>query len=255
VKKIASFVISDILRNKVILVYTLVLAVFSWSIFSLEDSTSKAVLSLLNLVLLTVPLVAIIFSNIYIYNSGEFIELLVSQPVKRASIWTALFAGLSSALVVSFLVGIGIPVVIFIPGKTGLILVATGIMVTLVFTSLAMLCSILMRDKARGIGLSVIIWLFMTLIYDGLVLFLMFQFADYPIEKPMVVVSALNPIDLARILVLLQIDMTVLLGFTGAVFQKMFGTTTGLAVSAILMMLWILIPFYLSLKIFKRKDL
>ena len=112
-----------------------------------------------------------------------------------------------------------------------------------------------MRDKARGIGLSIMIWLFLSLIYDGLVLFFMFQYADYPIEKTMVILSALNPIDLARIQVLLQIDVAALMGYTGAIFKKLFGTTAGLGASFMLMLLWVIIPYIISLSLFKKKDL
>jgi Cu-processing system permease protein len=254
-KKIAGFVITDILKNKIILMYTLVLAVFAWSVFSLEDNTAKGVLSLLNVILLTVPLVSIIFSNIYMYNSSEFIELLVSQPIQRKTIWSSLFTGLVIAVNMAYLLGVGIPVLIFVPDMTGLIIILTGMMISTIFISIAVLCSILTRDKARGIGFAIITWLFLTLIYDGLVLFLMFQFSDYPIEKPMVIVSALNPIDLARIMVLLQVDVSALMGYTGAIFKQIFGTSLGLIVSFGLMMLWIIIPFLISLKKFKNKDL
>ena len=254
-KKITGFVITDILKNKIILFYTLILAVFSWSVFSLEDNTAKGVLSLLNVILLTVPLVSIIFSNIYMYNSSEFIELLVSQPIQRKTIWSSLFTGLVIAMNMAYLLGVGIPVLIFVPDMTGLIIILTGMMISTIFISIAVLCSILTRDKARGIGFAIITWLFLTLIYDGLVLFLMFQFSDYPIEKPMVIVSALNPIDLARIMVLLQVDVSALMGYTGAIFKQIFGTSLGLNVSFGLMMLWIIIPFLISLKKFKNKDL
>ncbi|MFZ1561318.1 MAG: ABC transporter permease subunit [Saprospiraceae bacterium] len=254
-KKITGFVITDILKNKIILIYTLILAVFSWSVFSLEDNTAKGVLSLLNVILLTVPLVSIIFSNIYMYNSSEFIELLVSQPIQRKTIWSGLFTGLVIAMNMAYLLGVGIPVLIFVPDMTGLIIILTGMMISTIFISIAVLCSILTRDKARGIGFAIITWLFLTLIYDGLVLFLMFQFSDYPIEKPMVIVSALNPIDLARIMVLLQVDVSALMGYTGAIFKQIFGTSLGLIVSFGLMMLWIIIPFLISLKKFKNKDL
>ena len=216
---ITKFVIADILKNRIILFYALILGVFSWSIFSLEDNTSKGIMSLLNIILLTVPLVSIIFSNIYMYNSAEFIELLVSQPVKRSAIWTSLFIGLAIALNVSFLVGIGIPVLLFVPFMTGMTVIITGMLITTIFVSIAMLCSILMRDKARGIF------------------------------------SALNPIDLARIQVLLQVDVAALMGYTGAIFKKMFGTMTGYLISLILMLLWIVIPFLISLKLFNKKDL
>jgi len=254
-KGITALVITDILKNKIIIMYTILLGLFSWSVFSLEDNTSKGILSLLNILLLTVPLVSIIFSNIYMYNSAEFIELLVSQPVKRSTIWKSIFQGLTIALNTAFLIGIGIPVLFFVPDMTGIVLILSGMLITTVFISIAMWCSILTRDKARGIGLSIIIWLFLSLIYDGLVLFFMFQFADYPIEKSMVVLSALNPVDLARIQVLLQIDMAALMGYTGAIFKKLFGTSLGLMVSLGMMALWISIPYYVSLKMFKNKDL
>ena len=247
-KGITKFVITDILKNKIILFYALILCVFSWSIFSLEDNTSKGIMSLLNIILLTVPLVSIIFSNIYMYNSAEFIELLVSQPVKRSSIWTSLFIGLSLALNAAFFVGIGIPVLIFVPFMTAITVIVTGMLITTIFVSIAMLCSILMRDKARGIGLSIILWLFLSLIYDGLVLFFMFQYADYPIEKPMAILAALNPIDLARIQVLLHVDAAALMGYTGAIFKKMFGTFAGYIVSLMLMLAWTVFPFVFSLK-------
>ena len=254
-KKIAGFVITDILKNKIILMYTLVLAVFAWSVFSLEDNTAKGVLSLLNVILLTVPLVSIIFSNIYMYNSSEFIELLVSQPIRRKTIWLSLFTGLVVSMNMAFIIGVGIPVFIFVPDMTGLFIVITGMLITTIFISIAMLCSILSRDKARGIGIAIMTWLFLTLIYDGLVLFMMFQFSDYPIEKPMVIVSALNPIDLARIMVLLQVDVTALMGYTGAIFKHIFGTSFGLIISFGLMILWIVIPFLISWQKFRNKDL
>lgn len=252
---ITKFVILDILKNRIILIYTLILCVFSWSIFSLEDNTAKGIMSLLNVILLTVPLVSIIFGNIYMYNSVEFIELLVSQPVKRSAIWSSLFLGLTLALNTSFFIGIGLPVLLFVPSMTGITVIFSGMLITTIFVSIAMLCAILMRDKARGIGLSIMIWLFLSLIYDGLVLFFMFQYADYPIEKPMAILAAFNPIDLARIQVLLQVDVAVLMGFTGAIFKKMFGTSIGLMVSLFIMFLWIILPYLLSLRLFNKKDL
>ena len=252
---ITKFVIMDILKNRIILIYTVILCVFSWSIFSLEDNTSKGIMSLLNVILLTVPLVSIIFGNIYMYNSAEFIELLVSQPVKRSAIWSSLFLGLTLALNTSFFIGIGLPVLLFVPSMTGITVIFSGMLITTVFVSIAMLCAILMRDKARGIGLSIMIWLFLSLIYDGLVLFFMFQYADYPIEKPMAILAAFNPIDLARIQVLLQVDVAVLMGFTGAIFKKMFGTSIGLILSLMIMLLWIVLPYLFSLRLFNKKDL
>src|SRR3954466_16349943 len=109
-KKLVKYVMIDILRNKVVLGYTLFLLTVSLSVFSLEDNPTKGVLSLLNIVLIIVPLLSIIFSTIYVYNSAEFIELLVSQPVRRTTLITSIYIGLTSSLIVAVLAGIGLPV-------------------------------------------------------------------------------------------------------------------------------------------------
>ncbi len=253
--RIIKFIVLDILKNKIVLIYTLLLAVLSWSVFSLEDNSTKGLLTLLNVILLTVPLVSIIFSTIYVYNSSEFIELLLSQPIERKKIWRSLFLGLSFSLVLSFIIGAGIPILIFAPDNVGLMMTSVGCLITVVFTSIALLSSILTRDRAKGIGISIILWLFFSLLFDGLVLFLLFQFSDYPIEKAMVAVTTLNPIDLARILILLHLDVSAMMGYTGAIFKDFFGTIPGIIAAFIVLLLWIIIPFRLSIGRFRRKDL
>jgi Cu-processing system permease protein len=253
--KIIKYVIADILRNKIIIAYTALLLASSLSIFGLEDNASKGMASLLNIVLIVVPLVGIIFSSIYIYNSSEFIELLVSRPVKRKTIWLSLYIGLGASLVTAFFVGVGIPVLLFSPNATGIIMLCMGEVLTLVFVSVAMLTAAVVRDRAKGIGTVILLWLYFSLLFDGLVLFLSFQFADYPLEKPMMLVSLLNPIDLARILVVLKMDVSVMMGYTGAVFKEMIGTMFGMLTTAIVLMLWIALPFIISLRKFNRKDL
>lgn len=254
-KKIIKYVISDILRNKIVIVYTLLLLAISFSVFNLEDNTSKGLLSLMNIVLIVVPLICIIFSTIYVYNSSEFIELLVSQPLQRKHIWISLFAGMAIALTLAFLLGVGIAVFIYSFTPTGLILVGVGLLLTLIFVAIALLAAVYTRDKAKGIGIAVLLWLYFSLIFDSLVLFILFQFADYPLEKAMLVLSGLNPIDMGRILILLKMDVSALMGYTGAVFQNFFGTTTGIIITLLVMSLWTIVPVSLSLRRFRRKDL
>lgn len=254
-KKIIKYVIADILRNKIVLVYTLVLFLFSFSLFSLEDSPNKGLLSMLNVILIIVPLVSVVFSTIYIYNSAEFIELLVSQPLKRKAIWTSLFVGLASSLSIAYFIGVGILVLIYAPSSTGIMLVVLGVFLSVIFSAIAMLAGVLARDKAKGIGISIMLWLYFSLLFDGLVLFLLFQFAEYPLEKPMIAISLLNPIDLSRILVLLNMDVSALMGYTGAIFKDFFGTTNGLVVSFVALTLWIVLPLWYSVRKFNQKDL
>lgn len=253
--RILKYVALDILKSKVVIAYAIMLALFSWSAFSLEDNAQKGVLTVLNIVLLTVPLMSVLFATIYVYNSSEFIELLVSHPVKRSKIWKALFTGLSLSMVLAFWAGAGIPLLIFADFDVALIMITAGSLLSVIFVAIAFLSSIITRDKARGIGTSIMLWLYFALLFDALVLFLFFQFADYPIEKGVVFLSAFSPIDLSRILVLLKLDVSAMLGYTGAIFKNFFGSNTGLLLSFSILLLWILIPFGWSLKKFKRKDL
>ena len=254
-KKLLKYVIVDIIQNKIVLIYTVLLLIISLSVFNLENNAAKGMLSLLNIILLIVPLICIIFSTIYIYNSSEFIELLVSQPLKRRTIWISIFSGLSSSLSLAFFIGAGIPILLYHADATGFMMIAMGLFLTIVFVSIAMLAAGLTRDKAKGIGLSILLWLFFSLIFDALVLFFLFQFQDYPLENIMVIFSFLNPIDLSRIQILLQMDISALMGYTGAIFREFFGNTTGILLSFSGLFIWIIFPLMVSLKKFKRKDL
>ncbi len=254
-KKITKYVITDILRNKIMLAYTVFLLALSFSIFSLEDNPSKGLLSMLNIVLIIVPLMSIIFSTIYIYNSSEFVELLVSQPLRRKTIWLSLFGGLSCSLSIAYLAGAGIAVLIYEPSVTGVMIICVGVFLSVIFSAIAMLAAVFTRDKAKGIGIAILLWLYFSLLFDGLVLFLLFQFSDYPMEKPMIAISMLNPIDLSRILILLKMDISAMMGYTGAVFKDFFGTSTGIVVSFSVLFLWIVLPVWFSVRRFNRKDL
>lgn len=253
--KIIKYVVLDILRNRILLSYTVLLMAISGTIMSLADNNTKALLSLLNIVLIVVPLVSIIFSTIYYYNSLEFIELLVCQPLKRKRILLSIYLGLASSLLIAFAVGVGIPLLLFDHSATALLLVLVGAALTVIFSALAVLGSVVMRDKAKGIGVAILLWFYFSLLYDGLVLFLLFQFSDYPLEKTSIVLGSLNPIDLGRIVLLLRLDNSAMMGYTGAVFKSFFGSTGGMLLSFGILMVWMLLPLWGALRRFQRRDL
>lgn len=253
--KITKYVLLDILRNKILLGYAILLLAISLTLFNLEDNPTKGILSLLNIVLIVLPLVSLIFSTIYIYNAAEFIELLVSQPLKRTRLLLSLFIGLALSLLLAFAIGVGIPVLLYNPSSEGLLLFFTGLALTVIFVALAVLGAVLTRDKARGIGIAVLLWFYFSLLYDGLVLFLIFQFSDYPLEKPAIVLASLNPIDLGRILLLLQVDNSAMMGYTGAVFKNFFGGASGDLYAGSILLLWMALPVWLATRRFNKKDL
>lgn len=253
--KLSRYVLYDILRSKIILAYTLFLFIVSLSMFQMEENNSKAMLSLLNIVLIVLPLVSLVFTTIHYYNSYEFIELMSSQPMSRTRILLSEFTGVAISLLSAFFIGVGIPVLLFAADATGFALLFTGMCLTLVFTSIAFWASVMARDKARGIGFALLLWFYFALIYDGLVLLILFSFSDYPLEKLTLLLSALNPIDLGRIFIMLKMDISALMGYTGALYKDFFGSGTGIFFTAGIMLLWIIIPLWLAVRKFKKKDL
>lgn len=253
--KLSRYVLYDILRSKVILAYTLFLFIVSVSLFRMEENSSKAMLSLLNIVLIVLPLISLVFTTIHYYNSYEFIELMLSQPLSRTRILISEYSGVALSLLSAFLIGVGVPVIIFSPNDTGFALLFTGCALTLAFTSIAFFASVKSRDKARGIGAALLLWFYFALIYDGLVLLILFAFSDYPLEKLTLVLSALNPIDLGRIFIMLQMDVSALMGYTGALYQDFFGSFTGMLYTTGIMLLWAVLPLYAAIQSFRKKDL
>lgn len=253
--KIAKYVVYDILRNKIVISYAIFLAVISTSLFLMDTDASRSISSVMSILIVAVPLISIIFSTVFLYNGREFIELLAAQPLRRNHILLGNYIGVSFSLVVALVAGVAVPVAIYAPTAAGAVLVVTGICLSLIFTSLGFLAATLTADKARGIGMALLLWFYFSVIYDGLLLGLLFFFSDYPLEKPMLFAAALNPVDLGRICVMLEMDVSALMGYTGALYRQFFGTGPGMLYTLSLMILWAAVPLLLALRVFREKNL
>lgn len=254
-RRIVEQVLLDILRNRMVLAYCLILLCFSWGGFWMEDGYEKGILTVYSILLLIVPLFSLLFSTIYLYNSSEFIELLVSQPVRRSRVWGGLYAGMALSLLIAFWLSCGIAFWYFCEWEDFWVMLSGGSLLSLIFVSIGFWVAASTLDKARGIGLAILSWLFFALLYDGLILFLMFQLSEYPIERYMVVAVFFSPVDITRILLLLQLDASAMLGYAGAVFKAFFGNGPGIIASYLVQLLWITIPLALSFRIFLKRDL
>jgi len=253
--RIIKYIFYDILRTRFILFYTLFLGVSTFALFQLDSDAGKVVLSLLNIVLMVVPLISIVFTTIHFYNSYEFIELMLAQPIDRRAVFLGEYLSVSLSLCIAYLAGVGIPILLYGGGASAITLLFTGVILTLVFVSLAFLSSVLTRDKAKAIGIALLFWFYFSLIYDGLLLWVVYTFNDYPLEKVTLTLIAFNPVDLARIIMLLQLDIAALMGYTGAFYQEFFGSSFGILFSTSILLLWIIIPLWIALRTFARKDL
>ncbi len=254
--RVLSFGLRNQLRNRWILGYGILFALLTDALYRFGGSGPRVVVSLLNVVLLVIPLVSVVFGTLHLSNSREFIELLLAQPVGRTALYVGLYFGLALPLAGAFALGVALPVLLHGgAGSTGLgTLLLAGAVLTFVFTSLAFVAGVHFDDRARGLGLALMVWFGATVLYDGLVLLVATVFADWPLETPMLVASLLNPVDLARVLLLLSVDVAALMGYTGAVFERFFGGGLGLAVAGGALLAWTVAPFVLGLRGFARKD-
>jgi Cu-processing system permease protein len=253
--KIAKYIIQDLLRNWIVVLYMIFWGGITFGLFALEGQSDKALLGLLNISLLVVPMMTIIFSTIYYYNMYDFIVLMLAQPLKRGAILGSIFLGLALTFGLAILIGMGIPLLLLSGGIAAGILLLVNLLLTLVFIALALMAGLWARDKARGMGISLLFWVYFVLIFDGLVLLLMYNFSDYPIEKFVLYITLLNPVDLARILVLMQTDAAALMGYSGAVFNTFFTTFRGMTAAVFAILIWALIPAAISFRHFRNKDL
>jgi len=251
---IFKYILFNLLRSRFFIFYTALFLVLGFSIIYLGKDSSKSLITISNLVLLIVPLFSIIAGSIHYYNSREFNEMLLTQPIRRSSIYYGQYLGISSSMALGFALGTGTPLLLFSAGAPALFILITGILLTYCFTALAFFISVRNNDKAKGIGLSVIYWFYFSVLYDGIVLLLLYLMKDYPMEKGILLLTALNPIDTARIIVLMQLDISALMGATAAIYQDIFGTMAGITMSFSVIAVWVLIPLYSGKIRFTRKD-
>jgi len=259
VGKVAGYEIRDVIRSRWLVGYALFLFLLTDSLFRFGGGGDKALLSLVNVVLLLIPLVTLVFSTVYLYHAREFIELLLTQPIGRRQVYLGLYFGLSAPLSLSFATAVAIPFLIHRglsssqPGTFAALLVV-GVALTLVFVALALLIAACTEDRIKGLGFAIALWLLMAVLYDGLVLLFVALMSDHSIERPVLALMFANPMDLARVALLLQFDVSALLGYTGAVLQKFFGRAIGVTATLAALSAWVIIPLLTGMRAFQKKD-
>jgi Cu-processing system permease protein len=256
--KITKYQLQDAIRGRWVILYTLFFVIATELMIQFGATDSRVIVSLMNLVLVLIPLISIVFGTMYVHHSRNFIELLLSQPVSRKSLFGGIYAGLALPLSLGFLVGVGGPLLLHISvaGRPGTVvsLLGAGLLLTLVFTALALVVALRSENRVQAVGLALLLWVFFTVVYDGLILLASYSLSAYPLEHAMIVAAMLNPVDLGRILLLLQIDIAALMGYTGAVFEQFFGSPLGLTLSAGALVAWMAVSLFLALRTFLQKD-
>lgn len=259
VQSVLRFELTDALRNRWMIAHGALYLIITEGLLLSSGFSDKALVSLINVVLLLVPLISLLFGVIHQYNSREFVELMLTQPVRRRSLFIGLFGGVVTPLILTFALGILVPFAWhggLTPVQGGRLasLLALGSVLTLTGVATAFVLSLRFNDRVRGIGIALLLWLTYAVLYDGLVLLLVATFDHYPIERAMLAVMLANPIDLVRLLLLQVFDAAAMMGYTGAVFTRFFSSGAGLALSMAALLCWMTLPTILAARLFERRD-
>ena len=257
--KILKYSVYDLLRSRWSYVYCIFYLMLGFVLLFLNNDISKAVITLMNIIIVLTPLIGTIFGVMYYYQSKDFTELLLAQPIKRSKIFIGQYLGISLSLTLSLVLGLGIPFIIYGLFKSSAIfdfslLLIVGAFLNFIFVALSYNISLSTENKIKGFGYAILMWLFFAVIYDGLFLISLIMFNEYPLDNFSLAMTMFNPIDLSRILVLLKLDISALLGYTGAVFKNFFGTGIGMAWSLSILFLWVFIPVWNIVRKANKKD-
>jgi Cu-processing system permease protein len=256
---IAGIQARDVVRSRWILAYTGFFLLLSEGLLRFSGDEAKALLSLATASLMIIPLAALVLATIYVYTAREFTELLLAQPIRRSALYAGLYAGLSLPAAAGFVIGVATPFLVRgggDPSQRGALvaLLLVGTALTCAFTAIAFCVALRTEDRLRGVGVALGVWLLLAIVYDGLVLTIVAVLGAYPIERPVLALMFANPIDLGRLLLLMRLDASALLGYTGAVFARFFSGAAGTWLASGMLLLWIAAPVAAGARWFRRKD-
>ncbi|MEO0202504.1 MAG: NosY protein [candidate division WOR-3 bacterium] len=251
--KLMKYELFDIFKSKwlifIFLFYSFIGYIFSY--FGKE--LTRAILSHANVSLITLSLFSILFSSTYIYNNTKFIEFIITQPVKRKTIFISIFLSITLSLTISFSIGSFLPFFYFYSFNFNYLkILFLNCFIIPLFVSLGMFLAIIERDKLKGIGFAILIWLFTCALYDSILLYITIAFSSYPIEKIIIFLTLINPLDSFRLITLMDTGLYEIMGFVGKWLLKYFSNFW--IISIILSLIYTAFFTLLSIFIFERKD-
>lgn len=225
---------------------------------------SRTAASLMQLVLLVVPLTAIMMGVLALTPERGGAELLYSQPVARRSVLIGTLAGLFEALVAAQALGFGAAGLLIFArsgeeGLGGFAGVAAGsIVLTAIFLSLAALVSVgqIGRRRVRALAAALVVWFTLTLLMDVVALAVASLLKSGHASKLLIASVLANPIGAVRTGSLLAIEGTGAFGPASAALLRFTHGATGAAVLITgSVLVWIGLPLLFAVRRLARLDI
>ncbi|MBP7147846.1 MAG: ABC transporter permease subunit [Acidobacteria bacterium] len=224
---------------------------------------SRTAASLVQLVVLLVPLTALLVGTMAIVPERGACELPFSQPVARPAVLGGRMLGLFAALVAAQSIGFGAAglVVFSQAGREGvgayLVLVAASFVLTAVFVALAALIGAGGTGRrTRALAISVVAWFALVLLSDVVALGIASLLPSGPASRVLIVASLANPVGAVRTGALLGIEGTGAFGAASlALLRFAHGPFGAGALIAASLVAWLAVPSLLALRRIDRADL
>ena len=221
---------------------------------------ARVTLSLMNLVLFIVPLTGLMLGVTSVTGGSGALPLLLAQPVSRREVLTGKLVGLGGALTVAQLVGFGGGGIVValsagadqVRGFAAL----TGLSIALgwLMVSTSLMIAVLRPDRLKAMSTALFLWLLLVVAYDLVVLGATTLLGGLPLQRVLVPALLLNPVDIARVLTTLAVGSGALFGPTSAVLMKLSGTTAGVGLGLLVLIVETIVPAAIAMWVFQRRD-
>lgn len=225
---------------------------------------SRTTASIVQLVLLLVPLSALLIGVLSLSPERGAAELLFSQPVSRRSVFLGQAAGLWAALTAAQAIGFGAAgaVIFSHSGSEGIggfaLLFAGASVLTASFLGIAAILSagVVGRRRAKALALALVIWFVAAVLFDILALGLASLLRSGTASRVLIVSVVLNPIGALRTGALLALQGTTAFGSASLAFLRFTrgpgGAATLLSAS---LLLWTAVPFVFAVRRLEKADI
>jgi len=230
--------------------------------YGVQDFSRTAV-SLVQIVLLLVPLAALVFGGLALTPDRGAAELIYSQPVSRRVVLLGRMLGVWIALTAAQLIGFGAAgiVVQWQAGLEGisrfLTLIFTAVAITAIFLGIAaLIASASQGRRTRVLAAALVVWFVTVLLFDIGALGAASLLRSGAASRLLIIATLINPIDAARTAALLAIDGTSAFGAASlALLRFTGGLPAAFGAIALSLVVWLIAPVWLAARTISRADI
>ena len=267
---VARYEWQTMLRNRWLAAFALLFAILSSGLFYWQYAIyqgesgigiSKPTSILMNLVLQFVPLMSLILSAQSIAgDKGDgMLALLRSYQLSSLRYITGKWLGLCAAMTLSFVIGIGIPLLISLFFSSSsllqlLNLFFEGILLIGIFSAIGLWLGGRMKGRMGAISSSLVVWFFLVFLYSMIVM-IVIQYIPYLWKKPLLAgFLVLNPIEAIRIGSVFIQGQGELYGAEFVNWQRTLSGWKGIGVAFGLSLFYLFTPIGMAAKSLKKGE-